>query len=80
MHDKGVKPADAEQTPVANLRKELGCVLYAMLCSAFKPSDFFFFFFVRCVDTKKHSLPISFPWLLVAGMTRMCWARKALAR
>ena len=40
MHDKGVKPADAEQTPVANLRKELGCVLYARLCSAFKLSDF----------------------------------------
>lgn len=27
MHDKGVKPADAEQAPVANLRKELGVVL-----------------------------------------------------
>ena len=40
MHDKGVKPADAEQTPVANLRKELGCVLYATICSAFRLSDF----------------------------------------
>ena len=40
MHDKGVKPADAEQTPVANLRKELGCVLYATICSAFRRSDF----------------------------------------
>ena len=28
MHDKGVKPADAEQTPVANLRKEYGVILY----------------------------------------------------
>ena len=77
MHDKGVKPADAEQTPVANLRKELGCVLYAMLCSAVL---FDFLTFVRCLDTKKYSLSISFPWLFVAGMTRMCWARKARAR
>ena len=76
MHDKGVKPADAEQTPVANLRKELGCVLYARLCSAVL---FDSLTFVR-VDTNKCSLSISFAWLFVAGMTRMCWARKALAR
>ena len=77
MHDKGVKPADAEQTPVANLRKELGCVLYARLCSAVL---FDSLTFVRCLDTKKYSLSISFAWLFVAGMTRMCWARKARAR